>query len=102
MSLDPIKKQSPVGMAYNATVNTGCLCHHSHTNCEFSWNHAKMCPITNSPKPAITLEVGNYKLLAGFFVKRGVAILIDHRLFKLFINISNFFMEVVDKNPLVL
>ena len=64
MSLDPNRKQSPVGRAYSATVKTGCFCHHSHTNCEFSWNHAKTCPNTNNPKPAMTLEVGNYKLFA--------------------------------------
>ena len=102
MSLDPIKKQRPVGMAYNATVKTGCLCHHPHTNCEFSWNHAKICPITNSPKPAIRLWLGNYKLLTLLFVECLVSILVNHCLFIVLIDISNFFVKIIDNNPFVL
>ena len=51
----PNQKHRPAGIEYNAVTSIGLSFHQSHTNCEFSWNQTKVCPITNSAQAAINL-----------------------------------------------
>ena len=49
-----------IGIEKIKAVKTGLSFHHSHTNCEFNWNHTNVCPAMNSSVPHSSGLLINY------------------------------------------